>query len=72
MAKEHTLTDEDYFLMEYDAFIREVEKSGIPLWVYHAYYTFSLPRMNGDMANQFNESQEFDNLFDDEDQILGI
>lgn len=70
MAKEYSLTEEDYILLEYNTFIREVENSGIPIWVYHSYYTF--PRMNGDMANQFNESQEFDNLFDDEDQILGI
>ena len=61
MANKLPLTYEDYVLMEQESFIREIEQSGIPLWVYHSYYYCCIPQVNTD-----NESQEFD------DQILGL
>jgi len=64
------LNDYDYILQSYYTYIKEVEQSGIPLWVSHSYYSYSVPRLNGDMANQFNESH--DDLFSDDDDTLGL
>jgi hypothetical protein len=55
-------------IKSYEYTREEIHLSGVPLWVYYAYYSNQF--LNGDMAQQFNESyiQSYeDDLYDDEE-----
>ena len=67
MANLPNYSDDYYYCLEYDAFMRELEQSGIPLWVYYSYYSFSYPQP-GDRKQQDDPE---DNYYDDQ-QTLGI
>lgn len=66
MANKPSLSREDMLIQEHESFIREIEQSGIPLWVYYAYYYCTTPGQGDDNP----QLEDTDHL--DDEPILGI
>jgi len=64
MARKIPLTVEDHILLQYDSYIREIDNSGVPLWVHHAYYS-GYPELQGDFETRENDDFPF---IDDSDE----
>lgn len=63
MANKQSLSKDDILIQEHESFIQEIEQSGIPLWVYYAYYY---------CTTTGEEGSQFEDHLDDDDTILGI
>ena len=67
MANKQSLTREDMLIQEHESFIQEIEQSGIPLWVYYAYYYCTTTGQGGDDNPQLEDTDYLD-----DEPILGI